>query len=159
ARALGQPAVPGVALVQDAQGERDGQRLAARAAGVRLQRVAEPAVGVAVGGDRVPDRARATAGEQPLEPAAADHPRARGQELRRGIDIWFRHVSTAARRQPRRLVRNGRAGARLVPVEWTPGYREWAPPPELGGSVACLWTRVVPPGGGPAALVLPDACS
>jgi AraC-like DNA-binding protein len=44
-------------------------------------------------------------------------------------------------------------------MEWTPGYREWAPPPELGGSVACLWTRVVPPGGGRATLVLPDACS
>ena len=44
-------------------------------------------------------------------------------------------------------------------MDWTPGYREWAPPPGLGGSVACLWTRVVPPGGGQATLVLPDACS
>jgi AraC-like DNA-binding protein len=44
-------------------------------------------------------------------------------------------------------------------VEWTPGYREWAPSPGLGGSVACLWTRVVPPGGGQTTLVLPDACS
>jgi AraC-like DNA-binding protein len=44
-------------------------------------------------------------------------------------------------------------------MEWTPGYREWAPAPELGGAVACLWTRVAPPGGGPATLVLPDACS
>ena len=44
-------------------------------------------------------------------------------------------------------------------MNWTPGYREWAPPPGLGGSVACLWTRVVPPGGGRATLVLPDACS
>jgi AraC-like DNA-binding protein len=42
---------------------------------------------------------------------------------------------------------------------WEPGYREWAPPPELAGSVACLWTRVAPPGGEPGhTLVLPDAC-
>jgi AraC-like DNA-binding protein len=45
-------------------------------------------------------------------------------------------------------------------MEWKPGYWEWAPPPELGGSVACLWVRVVPPGdaGRPATPVLPDAC-
>jgi AraC-like DNA-binding protein len=42
---------------------------------------------------------------------------------------------------------------------WEPGYREWAPPPELAGSVACLWTRVAPPGGEAGhTLVLPDAC-
>jgi len=44
-------------------------------------------------------------------------------------------------------------------MEWQPGYREWAPPPELGGSVTCLWTQVAPPGGGQTTLVLPDACS
>jgi len=45
-------------------------------------------------------------------------------------------------------------------MEWRPGYWEWAPPPELGGSVACLWARVIPPGDGgtPATPVLPDAC-
>ena len=43
-------------------------------------------------------------------------------------------------------------------MEWQPGYREWAPPPELGGSVACLWARVVPSGAGQTTLVLPDAC-
>lgn len=43
-------------------------------------------------------------------------------------------------------------------MEWEPGYREWAPPPRLGDSVACLWTRVAPPGGGEVTLVLPDAC-
>jgi AraC-like DNA-binding protein len=43
-------------------------------------------------------------------------------------------------------------------MDWEPGYREWVPPPELGDSVACLWTRVVPPGGGQITLVLPDAC-
>ena len=42
---------------------------------------------------------------------------------------------------------------------WEPGYREWAPPPELAGSVACLWTRVAPPGDEAGhTLVLPDAC-
>jgi AraC-like DNA-binding protein len=42
---------------------------------------------------------------------------------------------------------------------WEPGYREWAPPPELAGSVVCLWTRVAPPGGEVGhTLVLPDAC-
>ena len=44
-------------------------------------------------------------------------------------------------------------------MEWQPGYREWAPPPGLGGSVRCLWAQVAPPGGGQATLVLPDACS
>jgi AraC-like DNA-binding protein len=43
-------------------------------------------------------------------------------------------------------------------MEWEPGYREWAPPPWLGDSLACLWTRVAPPGGGEITLVLPDAC-
>jgi len=45
-------------------------------------------------------------------------------------------------------------------MEWRPGYWEWAPPPELGGSVACLWARVVASGeaGGRDTPVLPDAC-
>ena len=45
-------------------------------------------------------------------------------------------------------------------MEWRPGYWEWAPPPELGGSVACLWARVIPSGeaGGQDTPVLPDAC-
>ncbi len=45
-------------------------------------------------------------------------------------------------------------------MEWKPGYWEWAPPPGLGGSVACLWVRVIPPGdaGGQVTPVLPDAC-
>jgi AraC-like DNA-binding protein len=44
-------------------------------------------------------------------------------------------------------------------MAWEPGYREWAPPPALAGSVTCLWTQVAPPGGGPVTLILPDACS
>jgi AraC-like DNA-binding protein len=42
---------------------------------------------------------------------------------------------------------------------WDTGYREWAPPPALRASVACLWTRVVAPAGDPVTLVLPDACT
>jgi AraC-like DNA-binding protein len=37
-------------------------------------------------------------------------------------------------------------------------YREYAPPPQLRASLACLWTRVVPPEGA-SVRVLPDACS
>jgi AraC-like DNA-binding protein len=37
-------------------------------------------------------------------------------------------------------------------------YREYAPPAQARESLACLWTRVVPPGGG-AIRVMPDACS
>jgi AraC-like DNA-binding protein len=45
-------------------------------------------------------------------------------------------------------------------MEWRPGYWEWAPPPGLGGSLACLWVRVISPGeaGGQDTPVLPDAC-
>ena len=39
------------------------------------------------------------------------------------------------------------------------GYWELKPPPELRGSVECLWVRVVPSDGAPAARILPDACS
>ena len=38
------------------------------------------------------------------------------------------------------------------------GYREYAPPSELRDSLACLWTRTVPPEGS-AARIMPDACS
>jgi AraC-like DNA-binding protein len=48
-------------------------------------------------------------------------------------------------------------GCETRAMEWEPGYREWAPPRGLGGSMACLWTSVVPPGGS-TTLVLPDAC-
>ena len=48
-------------------------------------------------------------------------------------------------------------------MDWTPGYREWAPPAPLRPAVACLWSSVQP---GPAAgqgtvrfSVLPDACT
>jgi len=43
-------------------------------------------------------------------------------------------------------------------MTWDVGYREWAPPPGLSG-IACLWARVVAPGGAETALVLPDGCA
>jgi AraC-like DNA-binding protein len=39
-----------------------------------------------------------------------------------------------------------------------PGYRELTPP-GLDDAIECLWVRVIPPGGAPPALVLPDACA
>ena len=48
--------VPGVRLVQDAQGHLGGRGLVSRRAAIRLERVADPAVVVAVGGHRVPYR-------------------------------------------------------------------------------------------------------
>jgi AraC-like DNA-binding protein len=47
-------------------------------------------------------------------------------------------------------------GARLWGMELRPGYREWAPPPELRPAVRCLWASVMPAAG--STLVLPDAC-
>ncbi len=47
-------------------------------------------------------------------------------------------------------------------VDFSPGYREWAPPAALAGSFTCLWSRVAGPqaaAAGPTASVLPDACA
>jgi AraC-like DNA-binding protein len=44
-------------------------------------------------------------------------------------------------------------------VDLQPGYREFAPPPALRGSLACLWLRVAPASGDAGVRVLPDACS
>jgi AraC-like DNA-binding protein len=43
-------------------------------------------------------------------------------------------------------------------VDWSPGYREFAPPAALRPSVSCLWVAVVPPGEYRSTVVLPDAC-
>ncbi len=43
-------------------------------------------------------------------------------------------------------------------MDWSPGYREAAPPAALAGAVACLWVGVTPAGGAPPTRVLPDAC-
>jgi AraC-like DNA-binding protein len=44
-------------------------------------------------------------------------------------------------------------------VDLQPGYREFAPPAALCGSLACLWLRVAPATGDTGVRVLPDACS
>jgi AraC-like DNA-binding protein len=46
-----------------------------------------------------------------------------------------------------------------VLVDWSPGYREYAPPAALGAGVSCLWVRVVPAGAAEQARVLPDGCA
>jgi AraC-like DNA-binding protein len=43
-------------------------------------------------------------------------------------------------------------------MKWPPGYREWAPPAALRGSVPCLWVSVAPPARPQVTLVLPDGC-
>ena len=43
-------------------------------------------------------------------------------------------------------------------MDWSPGYREAAPPAALAGAVACLWVGVTPADGAPPTRVLPDAC-
>ena len=45
-----------------------------------------------------------------------------------------------------------------VTLRAMPGYREYAPPPQLRDALACFWTRIVPPEG-TQVRVLPDACS
>jgi AraC-like DNA-binding protein len=44
-------------------------------------------------------------------------------------------------------------------MEWTPGYREWAPPGPLKAAVACLWARVAPATRSAPIVVLPDGCT
>jgi AraC-like DNA-binding protein len=43
-------------------------------------------------------------------------------------------------------------------VDWTPGYRELAPPEWLRDTLSCLWVGVTPPDRPRHTLVLPDAC-
>jgi AraC-like DNA-binding protein len=43
-------------------------------------------------------------------------------------------------------------------VDWSPGYREVAPPAGLGHAVSCVWVGVTPADGAPPTRVLPDAC-
>jgi AraC-like DNA-binding protein len=54
---------------------------------------------------------------------------------------------------------SGTRGGRLGRVDWTPGYRELAPPAWLRGTLSCLWVGITPPGRCERTLVLPDACT
>ena len=44
-------------------------------------------------------------------------------------------------------------------MNWSPGYREYAPPASLARAVSCLWVGVTPGAGAPPTRVLPDACT
>ena len=51
-------------------------------------------------------------------------------------------------------------GAAGTDHTWLPGYREWLPPPELRGAIACLWVSVTAPDAAPSVTaVLPDGCT
>jgi hypothetical protein len=87
ARAVGQGGVPCAGLQQGPQREIDGQRLAAGAAAIGLQRVTEAAVGVAVGGDGVADGSGVTAAERALELPPLEHASVGGEELLCSLDV------------------------------------------------------------------------
>ncbi len=54
----------------------------------------------------------------------------------------------------------GQTGACQTRVmDWSPGYREYAPPASLAAAVSCLWIGVTPAAGAPPTRVLPDACT
>src|SRR5260370_39552777 len=61
-------------------------------------------------------------------------------------------------RRRRRLELSGQPSARLVAMDWGPGYREQPHRAGLLPSVTCLWARVVGPEADAIAEVLPDAC-
>jgi AraC-like DNA-binding protein len=44
-------------------------------------------------------------------------------------------------------------------VDWSPGYREYAPPRALAHALSCVWVSVTPDTGAPPTRVLPDACT
>src|SRR6185437_8814506 len=100
AGAPGQVLVPGVRLVEDLQGHRGGRGLAAWRPAVRLERVAEPAVLVAVGGHRVPHGAGRAVLEQPLEAPPVEHPGTSGHEGGGRGEIWSVHRAITARTWP-----------------------------------------------------------
>jgi AraC-like DNA-binding protein len=41
-------------------------------------------------------------------------------------------------------------------MDWSPGYREFAPPAGLRDTLSCLWVGITPPGPAQTTLVLPD---
>jgi hypothetical protein len=71
--------------VQDLERHRDRRRLAGRRSPVRLERVAESAVGVAESGDRVADRPCVAALKESLEAAAVEDAGVAGDEPGGGV--------------------------------------------------------------------------
>ena len=55
--------------------------------------------------------------------------------------------------------RRGRRACQTRPVDWSPGYREYALPAALAHALACVWVSVIPAAGTPPTRVLPDACT
>jgi hypothetical protein len=147
AGACDQLLVPGVGLVERTQRELDGGGLAGRRAAVGLERVPEPAVVVAVRGDRVADGTTLAVREEALEPTAVEHTGARCEEALRCREIGNQHGGIRAQ-GPRPVLNETAMSA---------GYHEFAPPAALRSALACLWVRVVAQEG-PPTRVLPDAC-
>jgi AraC-like DNA-binding protein len=44
-------------------------------------------------------------------------------------------------------------------MDWSAGYREYAPPRALAHALSCVWVSVTPAAGAPPTRVLPDACT
>ena len=44
-------------------------------------------------------------------------------------------------------------------MDWSPGYREYAPPAALSHALSCVWVSVTPAAGAPPTRILPDACT
>lgn len=44
-------------------------------------------------------------------------------------------------------------------MDWSPGYREYAPPAALAHALSCVWVSVTPAAGAPPTRILPDACT
>ena len=139
--------VPGVRLVQDAQRHLGGGRLAAGRAAVRLERVAEPAVVIAVGGHRVPHRRGRPVLEQPLEAAPVKHPGVGGDEGGGRVEVWSIHRPIRPRAAPRVL--NETAVADIL-VGWMsehcrPATPNGPPPPPCGMPSSACGRRSPPP--------------
>ncbi len=55
--------------------------------------------------------------------------------------------------------RSGPVTCQTRTVDWSPGYREYAPPPRLACALSCVWVSVTPDAGAPPTRVLPDTCT
>ena len=83
--------VPCVGFVEGTESHRDRGRLAAGRAPIRLERVAESAVGVAEGGHRVANRPSVSAQEEPLETTTVEDAGIAGEEPGGSVDVGSRH--------------------------------------------------------------------
>ena len=55
--------------------------------------------------------------------------------------------------------RSGPVACQTRTVDWSPGYREYAPPARLACALSCVWVSVTPDAGALPTRVLPDACA